>query len=225
MVWQVNGPKSRNNEESAALRALLSELTEMLYSRRIKRCRRGSGSLLGFLRKCAIHESSLPMFGEQPAEARYHSLHLNLDLEVPDDRERYPVDIVRQYLANARTREAMALEAFDALLNISDRIEGEPSEIIDVAPLKEIVRSRTTELTELIEATGEFLVTGELMVALIEVGHVSSELGRTDYGDLQYRTASDRPWLMTSVKFAGETDHLDRDRSEFLAYYRIITGK
>lgn len=154
-----------------------------------------------------------------------HSLHLNLDREAPDDREPYSVDVVRQYLANVGTREAMALEAFDALLNVSDKIESESSEIVDVATLKKIVRDRTTELTELIEATGEFLVTGPLMTALIEVGQTSIHLGSTDYGDLLYRTTSDRPWLRTPVKFAGGTANLDDDRSEFLAYCRIITGK
>ena len=153
-----------------------------------------------------------------------HSLSLNVDLEISDFRKPYPVDVVRRYLADAQT-ETMPLEAFDALLSVSQGLKGKPSDIVWIATLKKIVRECTGQLTELIEATGEFLVSGPLMVALIEVGQVSSQMGSTDYGDLLYRTMPDRPWLRTHVKFAGETDDLERTRNEFLAYCRIVTGK
>ena len=154
-----------------------------------------------------------------------HSLHLNIERDVPDEREPYSVELVRQYLANARTGEAMALEAFDALQAASERIKGKPSGIVDVAPLKAMVRDSTSELTMLVEVTGEFPVTGPLMVALIEVGQAHNQSGNTNYGDLLYRTSSDRPWLLTPVKFSGETDDLEDARNEFLAYCRIVTGK
>jgi hypothetical protein len=159
-------------------------------------------------------------------KAENHSLHLNIDRKVLDDRQPYPVDLVRQYLANVRTGEAMALEAFDTLLDISDSLD-EPSDIVSIPTLKSILRERTGKLTELIEATGEFLVTGPLIIALLEVGQVSNlptDTDYGDYGDLVYRTKSDRPWLETAVKFAGETNHLEYVRNEFLAYCRIITG-
>ena len=154
-----------------------------------------------------------------------HSLHLNTERDVPDERDLYSVAVVRQYLANTRSGEAMALEAFDALQDASERLKGKPSRIVDVAPLKAMVKDRTSELTMLVEATGEFPVTGPLMVALIEVGQAHNQSGNTDYGDLLYRMSSDRPWLLTPVKFSGETDDLEDARNEFLAYCRIVTGK
>lgn len=150
-------------------------------------------------------------------------VYLHSAREESDDRERYSVEVVRRYLANALVHDYMPLEAFDALLQMSEKAKGKPSDIIRAATLKKIVRERTNKLTEIVDATGAFPITGALMVALMEVGYVGSN-GSSDYRNLIFRTDSDRPWLSTPAKFAGETDDLESTRSEFLAYCRIITG-
>jgi len=158
-------------------------------------------------------------------EGQDEELYLHAESEDSEDSARYPVKVVRQYLANARIQNYMPTEGFDTLLQMSERINGEPSDIVQTPTLKKIVRERTKKLTEHIEATGEFLITGPLMIALMEVGQIYCDCPRSDYGDLIYRTEPDRPWLRTSVKFAGEIDHLDDVRKEFRAFCRIITRK
>lgn len=96
---------------------------------------------------------------------------------------------------------------------------------MQAASLKKIVRERVKKLTDNVEATGEFLITGPLMIALMEVGQVHSKCSLSDYGDLIYRTEPDCPWLCTSVKFSAEVDHLDEVRKEFQAFCRIVTGR
>jgi len=150
---------------------------------------------------------------------------LYVEREDLDDSARYPVEVVRQYLANARIQNYMPIEGFDTLLQLSETMKGKSSNIVQTASLKKIVRERVKKLTDHIEATGEFLITGPLMIALMEVGHVHSKCSLSDYGDLIFRTEPDRPWLCTSVKFSGEIDHLDEARKEFLAFCRIVTGK
>ena len=170
------------------------------------------------------HAEEIAAFAKD-LEGEDHSLHLHLAPDVPDERETYSVEVVRQYLANTRIPQSMPLEAFEALRNASENLRGKPSKTIHVAPLKAMVRDRTSELSMLVEATGEFPVTGPLMIALIEVGQAYNSSERTDYGDLLYRNSSDRPWLMTPVKFSGETKNLEDIRNEFLAYCRIVTGR
>ena len=152
-------------------------------------------------------------------------LCLYFERESSDNDARYPLEIVRQYLAKTPTQDYMDIEGFDALLQMSKMIKGKSSAIVRTAALKKIVHRRTKKLTDYVEATGEFPVTGHLVVALMEVGQI---LGNpiSDYGDLIYRTTPDRPWLRTSVKFDGSVNHLEEDvRKEFLAFCRIITGK
>jgi hypothetical protein len=158
-------------------------------------------------------------------EGQDEELCLNVEREDPEDSARYPIEVVRQYLASARIQNYMPIEGFDTLLQMSERMDGEPSDIVQTPTLKRIIREQFKKLTEHIEATGEFLITGPLMIALIEVGQVCCDCPHSDYGDLIFRTESDRPWLRTSVKFAGEIDRLDDVRREFRAFCRIITRK
>jgi hypothetical protein len=150
---------------------------------------------------------------------------LHRDYEQKDDRERYSVEVIRQYLAKTRIPQYMSLEAFDALLHTSENIKGKPLEIIRVATLKKIVRAQAKNLTEAVENTGEFPVTGSLLAALMEVGYVLPDKSGSDYRDLIYRTKTDRPWLRTPAKFMEESAHMDRVRNEFLSYCRIVTGR
>lgn len=152
-------------------------------------------------------------------------ISLHADREDPDDRERYSIEVVRQYLVNARPQEHMSLEAFDALLQISEKIDGKPSDVVQIAELKTIAREWSGKLTEIVQATGAFPITGALMAALMEVGYIRSEGRSSDYRDLIYRTKANRPWLRTPAKFVGDTCYSDKSRREFLAYCRIITGR